>query len=103
MYRVITLRNNGQLNTELYGDLHLAYQACLPNNNTDWHIMLYHAVAERLNNNNTLVTVSYNYPHNNNLINYIYEARWIEFLPNASIFTPFPALLMPQAGANFIH
>jgi hypothetical protein len=97
MYRVIILRSNGQLNTELYGNLPLAYQACLPNNNADWHIMLYNAVADRLNNGNTLISVSYNFPAN------AHEARWIEFLPNVGIFTPFPALLMPQAGVNFHH
>jgi hypothetical protein len=92
MYRVIILKSNGILSTQIYGSLQLAYQACLPEDKAGWHIMLYNAVADRFANNNSLVSVSHDYG-----AYHIYEARWIEFIADAGIFTGFPALMMPQA------
>jgi hypothetical protein len=92
------MRSDGSLFVQLYQQRNEAYQACLPNNDVFWHTKIYNEVFQRIDNGNSLVLVSYN--DHINIINnnfFVYEARWIEFVPNPNVYIPFPALLLPQA------
>jgi hypothetical protein len=102
MFRYIRMTSEGNVIAWMYNNLDEAFRECLPQIYAEWHVMMKHAVKNKIDNGERLVSVSYN-ENTSGENHFVYEACWIEVI-EPGMDTPFPALKMPQlAQEPHIH
>ena len=93
MYRFISKKSDGEINTRVFTTVSEAYKYCVPDDKRHWHIMMYHAVKERLDKGDPLVLVSYD-DYEVDVANGIYTAYYIQNMTEGNN-TTLPELPVP--------